>query len=138
MAGKPSSIDEYLSSLSREKRAALERLRKDVQAAVPRAQECISYGIPAFRLDGKVLVWFGAGTNHCAFYPGAHPIQVLAGELENYETSKGTIRFVPEKPLPASLVRRLVKVRIEETTSEAPRRRADRKRGAHKAPRRGK
>jgi len=125
MAAKPQTINEYLAPLSREKRAALQRLRKAIKAASPRAEECISYGLPAFRLDGKMLVWFGAGANHCALYPGAFPIATLKTELRAYKTSKGTIRFPVDTPPPASLVRKLVKARIAE--------RAARTRGARRA-----
>lgn len=70
--------------------------------------------MPAFRLDGRILVWFGAATNHCSFYPGAHPIQALKSELKAYKTTKGTIRFPQDAPLPATLVRKLVKARLAE------------------------
>jgi len=110
-SANPQTIDLYLSALGDDQRAALERLRKIIRAAVPRADECISYRLPAFRLDGRVLVWFGAASNHCAFYPGA-VVQALQDELKGYDTSKGTIRFQPSKPLPAALVRKLVKARI--------------------------
>ena len=99
MPVKPRTIDEYLAPLSPEKRAALEKLRRDIRAAAPGAEECISYGIPAFRLGGKLLVGFGAAAKHCAFYPGAHPIEAHKEELEAYDTSKGTIRFRPDQPL---------------------------------------
>lgn len=111
----PKTIDEYLAPLSEDKRAALERLRKIIHTAVPRAEECISYQIPAFRLDGKVFVWFGAAATHCAIYGvvGAHE-----DELEEYDVSgKGTIRFKPDNPLPATLVRKLVKARISRMKS---------------------
>ena len=111
---KPASIDAYLASLTSDKRAALEKLRRAIKAAAPRAEECISYQLPAFRLDGKVLVWFGAATNHCAFYPGAAPIARHAAELKRYHTSRGTIRFAPDEPLPAALVKKLVRARIAE------------------------
>lgn len=115
MAGKVTVIDEYLAALSADKRAALEKLRKTIRAAAPKAEECISYQIPAFRLDGKVLVSFGAGANHCAFYPSsATTVAAHQDELKNYDTSKGTIRFSADKPLPAVLVRKLVKARIAE------------------------
>jgi uncharacterized protein YdhG (YjbR/CyaY superfamily) len=114
---KPATIDEYLAALSADKRAALERLRKTIHAAAPRAEECISYQLPAFRLDGRVLVWFGAGANHCAFYPGGI-VEAFEADLEDYEISKGTIRFQPEKPLPAALVRKIVKARIAKTAAK--------------------
>ena len=114
MSNKPRTIDEYLAPLSREKRSALEKLRRDIRSAAPRAEECISYLIPTFRLDGKMLVSFGAWANHCAFYAGAHPLKVNEKELNAYDTSKGTIRFAADSPLPARLVRKLVKTRIAE------------------------
>ena len=114
MMKKPKSIDDYLQRLSPDKRAALQKLRRAINAAIPNAEEIISYQMPAFRQDGKVLVWFGAGANHCAFYPGASPIAAHKGKLAKYTTSKGTIRFPADHPLPASLVRTLVKARIAE------------------------
>ena len=114
MSGKPETIDEYLALLSDEKRAALQKLRRDIQSAAPRAEECISYKIPAFRLGGKLLVAFGAAAKHCAFYPGAYPVTACSDELEAYDTSKGTVRFPPNRPLPTALVRKLVKARIAE------------------------
>jgi uncharacterized protein YdhG (YjbR/CyaY superfamily) len=119
-ASKPQTIDEYLAPLSDEKRAALEKLRTDIRAAAPKAEECISYQIPAFRLGGRLLVAFGAAANHCAFYPGALPVEAHKDELKGYKTSKGTIRFQPDRPLPATLVRKLVKTRIEERAPRQP------------------
>jgi uncharacterized protein YdhG (YjbR/CyaY superfamily) len=114
MSAKPQTIDEYLAPLSNEKRAALEKLRRAIKSAAPKTEECISYQIPAFRLGGKLLVAFGAAANHCAFYPGAFPVKAHKDELKAYDTSKGTIRFPADSPLPATLVRKLVKTRIEE------------------------
>lgn len=116
MATKPTvkTIDEYLAPLSPEKRSALEKLRKAIQAAAPDAEEYIGYGIPCFRMGGKLLVSFGAGKNHFAFYPGKHPIQAHLDELAPYEVNNSTIRFDPARPLPAALVRKLVKTRIAE------------------------
>ena len=112
---KPRTIDEYLAALSNDKRAALERLRRIVRAAAPGAEECISYGLPTFRLDGKGIACFGAAANHCAIYGavGAHK-----DELEAFDTSKGTIRFQPDVPLPATLVRKLVKARIAKNAAQ--------------------
>src|SRR5881628_2897247 len=109
---KIKTIDEYLAALSDDKRAALERLRKTIRAAAPEAEECISYQLPAFRLNG-MLVAFGATKNHCAFYPmSSATVAAYEDELKNYDTSKGTIRFQPDKPLPAALVRKPVRARI--------------------------
>jgi uncharacterized protein YdhG (YjbR/CyaY superfamily) len=115
MATKPETIDEYLAALTDDKRAALEKLRKTIKAIVPKAEECISYGLPAFRLDGKPLVAFGAAANHCAFYPmSGSTVAAHRAALKDYDTSKGAIRFAPGKPLPIGLVRKLVKARIAE------------------------
>jgi uncharacterized protein YdhG (YjbR/CyaY superfamily) len=115
MPAKPKTIDEYLAAVSKEQRAALEKLRKTIRAAAPKAEEYISYGLAAFRLNGRPLVAFGASKNHCAFYPmSSTTIAAFKAELANYDTSKGTIRFPANKPLPATLVRKLVKARILE------------------------
>lgn len=104
--------DEYLAALSADKRRALEKLRKDIKAAAPKAEECISYGIPGFRLNGKLLVSYGAAAKHCAFYPGS-TLQAFKKEMKGYDTtSKGTLRFPSEEPLPSALVRKIVKARM--------------------------
>jgi len=118
MASKPmtkiKTTDEYLARLSDDKRVALQKLRKTIRAAAPRAEECISYQLPAYHLNG-MLVAFGATANHCAFYPmNASTVAAYSEELKDYDTSKGTIRFQADRPLPAALVRKLVKARIAE------------------------
>ena len=110
-ADKPKTPDAYLAALSDDKRAALETLRKNIKAAAPQAEECISYQLPAFRFKGKLLVAYGAAAKHCAFYPGS-AVEALKDELKDYDTSKGTIRFPADRPLPPALVRKLVKLRI--------------------------
>jgi len=112
------TIDDYLAFLRADKRGALEKLRQDIRAAAPRAEECISYQIPAFRLDGRMLVWFGAGAEHCAFYPGAI-VEAFKRDLKRYDTRKGTIRFPPSHPLPSALVRRIVKAAITRNSARA-------------------
>jgi uncharacterized protein YdhG (YjbR/CyaY superfamily) len=108
---KPKTIDGYLAQLSPDKRAALQRLREIIRAAAPGVEECISYGLAGFRFDKRMLVWMGASAKHCAFYPGG-VVQDYTDQLAGYDTSKGTIRFQPDQPLPATLVRKLVKDRI--------------------------
>ena len=116
-------IDEYLASLPADKRATLNKLRKDIHLAAPRAEEGLSYGLPAFRLQGRPLVCFAAAANHCSFYPMSPAvIRAHADDLKRYETSKGAIRFLT--PLPATLVRKLVKARLAEL--KQPRRKAER------------
>lgn len=88
-----------------------------IRAAAPDAEECISYQLPAFRLNG-MLVAFGATANHCAFYlMSSSALGAHKDELKAYDISKGTIRFRPDRPLPAALVRKLVKARIAENES---------------------
>ena len=111
---KVKTVDEYLARVSDDQRVALQRLRKTIRAAAPDADECISYQLPAYRLNG-MLVAFGATAKHCAFYPmSASTVAAHRKELEDYDTSKGTIRFQPDNPLPAALVRKLVRARIAE------------------------
>jgi uncharacterized protein YdhG (YjbR/CyaY superfamily) len=112
---KPETIDEFLATVGKGQRAALENLRRTIRAAVPQAEECITYGIAAFRLDGKPIAGFGAGKNHCTLFPmSGSTVATLAAELKGYETSKGAIRFAPGKPLPAALVRKVIRARIAE------------------------
>ncbi|HXT32005.1 MAG TPA: DUF1801 domain-containing protein [Vicinamibacterales bacterium] len=110
-AAKPKTIDDYLAPLDADQRGALEKLRKTIRAAAPGVEECISYGMPGFRYDGRMLVWFGAAASHCAFYPGG-VVPAYEKELKDFETSKGTIRFQPDHALPAALIRKIVKERI--------------------------
>src|ERR1051326_6210270 len=105
---KPASIAEYLAAVAPDKHAALERLRRTIKATAPRAEECISYGIPAFRLDGRGVGWFAAGTNHSSFFRGGI-VEGFEDGLLDCDTSKGTVRFTPEHPLPVVLIRKLVK-----------------------------
>ena len=112
-----SAFSEYLSQLDEPDREALEHVCELVRRLAPDAEEGQSYGIPAFRLGGRILVYFGAAKNHCSFYPGAFPIEVHKDELEDYDTGKGTIRFQADRPLPAALVRKLVKTRIAENAA---------------------
>jgi uncharacterized protein YdhG (YjbR/CyaY superfamily) len=107
-------VDEYLRPLPTPVRAALESLRKTIRAAAPKAEEVISYQIPIYKYNGP-LVCFAAFKNHCSFYVVKKDIlSTFAKELEAYEKSGTTIHFKPESPLPASLVRKIVKVRIKQ------------------------
>jgi len=117
---KARTIDEYMAALSDDKRAALEKLRKTIRAAAPRAKVCISYQLAAFRQDGRMLVAFGATANHCALYlMSSTTVEAHRNQLKKYDTSKGTIRFPADKPLPAALVRKLVKARIAENEARS-------------------
>jgi uncharacterized protein YdhG (YjbR/CyaY superfamily) len=115
VAAKTATIDQYLATVDEDKRQALEKIRQAIKSAAPDAEECISYGLPAFRLHGKPIAGFGASANHCAYYPmSGTTVAEHADLLKAYETSKGTIRFKADKPLPTSLIRKLVRARIAE------------------------
>jgi uncharacterized protein YdhG (YjbR/CyaY superfamily) len=116
----PKTINEYLASVNSDHREALQKIRETIRAVAPNAEECISYGIPAFRLNGRSLVFFGAWANHCAFYPGSSTtLKKFRNELRNFQTSKGTLRFSPDKPVPVALVKKLLKARIAENNARA-------------------
>jgi len=122
MKSKHATIDHYLAGVSPDQRAALEKLRKTIKAAAPKAEECISYQIPAFRFEGRMLVGFCAAKKHCSFFPmSSSIIAEYVNELKDYDTSKGTIRFQPERPLPAAFVRKIVKARIAENRKKTER-----------------
>lgn len=116
----PQTIDAYLAALPQDQRVALDKLRQQILALAPGAEECISYGQPAFRLDGRLLVALGATAEHCALYPlSSSWIKAHHDDLKGYPTSKGTIRFQADKPLPVPLVRRLVKERVAQNAAKA-------------------
>jgi uncharacterized protein YdhG (YjbR/CyaY superfamily) len=108
-------IDGYLARLPAEQRVALQHLREDIMAAAPEAEEGFSYGAPAFRYRGRPLVAYAAAKSHCSFFPMSPPlIEAHAAELTDFDTAKGTIRFAPDRTLPESLVRAIVRQRIAE------------------------
>jgi uncharacterized protein YdhG (YjbR/CyaY superfamily) len=112
---RPETIDDYLAGLSPQNRTALQKLRKAIHAVAPGAEECFSYGMPAFRLNGTLVAGFKASGSHCSFHPmSGNTIATLKKDLADYETSKGTIKFSARKGLPATLVRKLVQARIAE------------------------
>ena len=106
-------VDEYLAGLPKAARATLERLRKTIKAAAPMAAEGISYQMPMYKHHGMV-VGFAAFKDHCSIFPGSAVMDAHKEELKRYDTSKGTIRFPANKPLPTALVKKLVKARIAE------------------------
>ena len=108
-------IEEYLAALTEESRVALCALRETIRRAAPDATEAISYQMPAFKHNGRPLVAYAAFKDHCSLFPmSARVLDVFGDELEPFRSGKGTLRFHPEAPIPADLVTRIVKTRIEE------------------------
>jgi uncharacterized protein YdhG (YjbR/CyaY superfamily) len=115
MDRKATTIDEYLAKVTGERRAALDKLRKTIRSIIPKAEECISYGMPAFRLDGRVVAGFAATAKGCSYFPfSGSTLRTLAADLEGYGGTKSSLHFDPVKGLPATLVRKLIKARIAE------------------------
>jgi uncharacterized protein YdhG (YjbR/CyaY superfamily) len=108
----PKTIDEYLAGVPEPAHSTLEQIRAVIRSAVPSgATEAISYRIPAFKYKG-VLVWFAAFSDHCSLFPGPGIMEAFKDELKRYSISKGTIHFPLDKPLPATLLRKIVKARV--------------------------
>jgi len=111
-------VEAYLEKVPKPSRAAFDKLRATIRSAVPRtAMETTSYRIPAFK-DGVVLVWFAAFANHCSLFPTSSVIAKFKAELKDYSTSKGTIHFPLDKPIPVTLVKRIVKARVAEVAGK--------------------
>lgn len=109
----PATVDEYMADLPEKEHAVLSDLRKTIRAAAPKAEEAISYGMPGYKYHG-MLVYFAAFKNHCSFFPGSSMLDVFGKEVEKYKTSKGTLQFTVDKPIPASLIRKIVKARMKQ------------------------
>ncbi len=111
-AKRTGTVDSYLAAVPKPARTTLNKVRETIRAIVPKeAEEVISYGIPAFKYK-RVLVWYAAFADHCSLFPTAAVIAQFKGELKGYKISKGTIQFPIDKPLPATLLKRMVKARM--------------------------
>jgi len=117
---RPATVAAYLAAAPADKRAALQRLRKTIKAAAPKATEVISYGIVGYKYRGKPVVYLGYAKTHCAIYGSTgHFVAAHAAALKGYDISKGTIRFAADHPLPDPLVRALVRSRLAEIDGRA-------------------
>jgi uncharacterized protein YdhG (YjbR/CyaY superfamily) len=114
----PTSVEDYLAALPEESRAALEKLRKTIKAAAPEATETISYQMPAFKDQGRFLVWYAAFKDHCSLFPASKAVRDAHGEeLKPYLSGKGTLRFHVDEPIPAGLVKKIVQLRLKENAA---------------------
>lgn len=114
----PKTFDDYLDRFPKDVQQRLQKMRLTVRKAAPQAKEKISYGIPAFTLNG-MLVWFAAFKNHIGFYPRTSAIAAFKKELSAYKGAKGSVQFPFDKPLPLPLISRMVRFRVKENLSKA-------------------
>lgn len=112
------TVDQYLSAFPSSTKALLKKMRETVKEVAPQAEELISYNMPAFRWNG-MLVWYAANKQHIGFYPTPSAIQTFAQELSQYKTSKGAIQFPIDKPIPTSVVKKIVKFRVKQNLEKA-------------------
>jgi uncharacterized protein YdhG (YjbR/CyaY superfamily) len=115
------TTNEYIAKFPKNVRDVLEELRRVIRESAPEAEETISYGIPTFDLNGKHLVHFAAYKNHVGFYPTSSGIKAFKKELSPFNTSKGTVQFPLDKPIPFDLVKKIVKFRVKENESKKKR-----------------
>ena len=116
--GAPKNVGEYVAGVPQPARSTLKEIRAAIRSTVPpEATEIISYGIPAFK-HKEVLVWFAAFASHCSLFPTASVIESFKNELKGFTTSKGTIQFPTNKPLPTALIRKVVKARVAQVESK--------------------
>ncbi|MGA9138916.1 MAG: DUF1801 domain-containing protein [Methanocella sp.] len=119
MEGKTfESIDEYIAQYPPDIQEKLEKLRKVIKETAPEAEETISYRMPAFKLNGRPLVYFAPFSDHIGFFPTASGVEAFKDELTGYKTSKGTIQFPLDKPMPLDLVRRIVRFKVAEISKK--------------------
>lgn len=114
------TIDEYIKTFSPEVQVILQKMRQTIHKAAPEATEIISYGMPAFKLNG-ILVYFAAHRNHIGFYPTASGIEAFKKELSDYKSSKGAVQFPLDKPIPYDMVKKIVKLRVKENLQKSRR-----------------
>jgi uncharacterized protein YdhG (YjbR/CyaY superfamily) len=134
---RATSIDDYLAAQPDAARRVLERLRRTIRAALPGADETISYGIPAYKLHGRVVLYFAGWREHYSLYPSSRQlVEKFKKDLAPYELRKGTIRIPLDEPAPAALVARIAKFRARQVAALARERAAARKKSSRKKTRR--
>lgn len=113
-------IDAYLATVPEPQRSTLEALRKTIHSVLPRAEECITYNVPTFKVDGRSIAGFASYKNHCSYFPmSGATLTTLKDDVAKYVTTKGALRFPIDKPLPTTLVKKLIKARLQEEASKS-------------------
>lgn len=114
----PKTVDEYLKAFTGQQRETLDKVRSIIKATAPKAEEVISYGMPAYKQNGMVA-YFAGFKNHCSYFPGSYAVmKEFEEELKSYTVSKGTIQFPIDKPLPSSLLKKLVLAKLKENETK--------------------
>jgi uncharacterized protein YdhG (YjbR/CyaY superfamily) len=116
---KGETVSGYFAALEPDRRRKLTALRKILKALLPKADECLSYGIPAFRNSGGVIVYYAAMKNHLSFFPTSYPIEACKADLKGYVTSRGTVRLPLDAPPPAALLKKLVRARLAQMAGKS-------------------
>jgi uncharacterized protein YdhG (YjbR/CyaY superfamily) len=116
---KPANIDMYIADFPKETQVLLEELRATIKKAAPDAEEIISYGMPAFKFNKRILVYFAGHKNHIGFYPGASGIEAYKNEISAYKWAKGTVQFPLDRPLPLELITKMVNFKVIENTQRS-------------------
>ncbi|HTS45358.1 MAG TPA: DUF1801 domain-containing protein [Puia sp.] len=128
MAGiKPESTDDYIASFPKEIQKILKQIRATIKKAAPGAEETISYAIPAFKLNGRMLIYFAGHTNHVGLYPAPRGIEAFKKELSQYAGGKGTVQFPFDKRMPLDLISRIVKFKVKENLEKTEKRNQSKK-----------
>jgi uncharacterized protein YdhG (YjbR/CyaY superfamily) len=117
MAAKPNNINEYIGKFPLQTRKLLRQMKATIKKAAPKAEEVISYGMPAFKFHG-LLVWFAAYSRHIGFYPRVSAIQAFRKEIAKYKNAKGSVQFPLDKPLPLALIKKMVQYRVKENLAK--------------------
>ncbi|HEV7231568.1 MAG TPA: DUF1801 domain-containing protein [Bacteroidia bacterium] len=115
-AQKPQHVDEYIAGYPKDVQTKLQEVRKAIRKTAPKAEEIMSYGMPAYKWNG-ILVWFGAHTNHIGLYPRASGIEAFSKELSGYKSAKGSVQFPLDEPMPIALIIKIIKFRLDENAS---------------------
>jgi uncharacterized protein YdhG (YjbR/CyaY superfamily) len=118
ITNKPANIDEYISAFPKDIQKLLQQIRTTIKKAAPKAEECISYGMPAFALNGKKLVYFAGCKNHIGFYATPTGHEAFKVDLSVYKQGKGSVQFPLDQPMPLNLITQIVQFRLKQNVEK--------------------